>query len=185
MAETRKEQQADWVDFKEIKEKVPLEVVLLQLDLLKDMRKSGDEWIGNCPFHENKPGKNPFYDNVKKNTFHCFACKQSGNVLDFTSKYRKTGLKEAGQWLVQLLEKGLGEERESTKPTGFDEATQEMVAELAKKYNLSEEEIGALAEELMEELLDMIMRVVEKHKPKTLAQWFAKWLVQVMKSKNS
>lgn len=105
MAEhTQKERKIDdWVDFRKIKEGVALETVLLRLGLLEKMTKSGDEWIGPCPLHENRPGKKSFYANVKKNTFHCFACKQSGNVLDLTAKVQRVNLKTAGIWLWQFL----------------------------------------------------------------------------------
>ena len=100
MAEERK----DWVDFKKIKETVKFETVLLEFGLLEKMRKSGDEWIGPCPLHDKKSEKPSFYVNTRKNTFHCFACKQSGNLLDFTKKVQHTDVRTAGLWLAQFLE---------------------------------------------------------------------------------
>jgi DNA primase catalytic core len=46
-----------------------------------DLRRSGKEYTGLCPFHEDK---NPSFSvNEEKGLFHCFGCAASGDVFDF------------------------------------------------------------------------------------------------------
>lgn len=47
--------------------------------------KSGENFSCCCPFHEEKTPS--FFVNPKTNTYHCFGCGESGDVIDFTKKY--------------------------------------------------------------------------------------------------
>lgn len=86
-----------WIDFKKLKSEVGFADVLESFDLLGGMELEGRELVGLCPFHESHdPKKRSFNANVKNGTFHCFACRKSGNVLDFVKLYQNVGLKEAG-----------------------------------------------------------------------------------------
>ncbi len=74
----------NWVDFKVIKERVSIEMVLGYYGLER-LKKSGKNRVGCCPIHK---GSNPrqFSVDPARNIFNCFGnCKAGGNVLDFVA----------------------------------------------------------------------------------------------------
>jgi DNA primase len=82
----------NWVDYKEIKEKISIEQVLKRYGV--ELKKSGKNLVGCCPIHK---GTNPrqFSVNPEKNIFNCFGdCKTGGNVMDFVA-LMEFGNKEA------------------------------------------------------------------------------------------
>jgi DNA primase len=90
---------ANWVDFKELKQKVTLEMALRHYDLWDKLKKSGGNLVGCCPIHQ---GSNPrqFSVDPAKNIFNCFGnCKSGGNVLDFVVKMEKVSIREAALML--------------------------------------------------------------------------------------
>lgn len=99
MADTKRE---GYVDFTVAKQ-VAFADALQELGLLASLRRDGDELKGICPLHGGE--KESFGVNVAKGFFNCFGCKKKGNVLDFVKLFRNVTLKEAGQWLVELLER--------------------------------------------------------------------------------
>lgn len=58
------------------------------LDLAKrhvDLRHAGgDEWVGLCPFHEDRTPS--FRVNVEKGVFHCFGCGVGGGTKDLAER---------------------------------------------------------------------------------------------------
>jgi len=48
------------------------------------LRRSGKEFIGLCPFHNEKTPS--FYVNEDKGVFNCFGCGKHGDVFDFAMK---------------------------------------------------------------------------------------------------
>ena len=73
----------NWVDFKEIKDKISLAMVLEHYSV--ELKKSGKNYVSCCPIHE---GSNPtqFSVNYDRNIWHCFGnCNTGGNTLDFVS----------------------------------------------------------------------------------------------------
>ena len=91
-----------YVDFTVAKQ-VTFVDALAELGLLAGLRRDGDELKGICPLHGGE--KESFGVNVVKGYFNCFGCKKKGNVLDFVREFKKCGLKDAAQWLVDLLER--------------------------------------------------------------------------------
>ena len=92
----------NWVDYKEIKEKVTMEMVLAYYGVLADLKESGKNLVGCCPIHK---GSNPrqFSVNTERNIFNCFGnCKSGGNVLDFVSKMEDISIRDAGLLLKKL-----------------------------------------------------------------------------------
>lgn len=76
----------NWVDYREVKERVRMEDVLRHYGLLGEMKKKGASLTGCCPIHG---GTNPgqFVVHTERNIFNCFGdCKSGGNVLDFIAK---------------------------------------------------------------------------------------------------
>ena len=52
-------QKTNWVDYKELKQRVSIKEILHRYGLLSSMRQKKDELIGLCPFHkESKPSLN-------------------------------------------------------------------------------------------------------------------------------
>jgi len=106
----------EWVNFKEIKEKIRMEDILEYYGLLEGLKRRKEELIGFCPIHDEKHyNKNSFCVNISKNIWHCFACGTGGNVLDFVAQMERVDIKEAGL----LIQKWFGivseEDRELTK----------------------------------------------------------------------
>jgi len=75
----------NWVDYKELKASVTIEMLLDRYGLLSELKKSGQNLAGCCPIHR---GSNPrqFSVNPDKNIWNCFGnCKTGGNILDFVA----------------------------------------------------------------------------------------------------
>ena len=95
-------QPAGYVDLNRAKQ-VPFVDALHELGLLEALRRDGDELKGICPLHGGE--KESFGVHVGRGVFNCFACKKKGNVLDFVMHFKQVNVKEAGQWLIALLER--------------------------------------------------------------------------------
>ena len=52
------------------------------------LQKKGREFVGHCPFHNEKTGS--FFVNDDKGTFYCFGCGASGDVIEYL--IRKNGI---------------------------------------------------------------------------------------------
>ena len=79
------EKRKNWVDYKELKASVTIEMLLDRYGLLSELKKSGQNLAGCCPIHR---GSNPrqFSVNPDKNIWNCFGnCKTGGNILDFVA----------------------------------------------------------------------------------------------------
>lgn len=84
-----------WVDYKEIKERVTMEMVLTHYGVFGKLKPSGSNLVGCCPIHK---GSNPrqFSVSPERNIFNCFGnCKSGGNVIDFVAKMEKVDLRQA------------------------------------------------------------------------------------------
>ena len=94
----------EWVDFAEIKRRIPLERVLRSYGV-DWLRRSGvDQYRGRCPIHRGQ-GKEAFHANLKRGIFHCFACGAGGNVLDFVAAMEGSSIREAA---LRLQDYGAG-----------------------------------------------------------------------------
>lgn len=96
MSQKKGKKGKNWVDYKEIKARVSLEMALNHYGVFKAMKKSGANYVGVCPIHK---GTNPrqFSINLEKNMWRCFGnCKVGGNVLDFVAQMENVSIREAG-----------------------------------------------------------------------------------------
>jgi DNA primase len=85
----------NWVDFKDLKERITFEMVLKRYGILGRLKKSGRNLVGCCPIHR---GTNPrqFSVNPERNVFNCFGnCHSGGNVLDFVAKMENIAVRDA------------------------------------------------------------------------------------------
>lgn len=95
----------NWVNFAEIRAKVSLEAVLLELYGLKNLKREGDKLIGPCPIH-NGDSPRAFHADLAKNVWHCFSrCQKGGNHIDFVAMKEGLSIREAA---LKLQEHFLG-----------------------------------------------------------------------------
>lgn len=129
---------AEWVNFKDIKEKVSIEDLLSHYNLLGGLRRKGKELIGYCPIHnKNHYNKNSFSVNTGENIWHCFSCDAGGNILDFVAIVEDVEIRQAGllmkKWFKidsQKDEKMAKKEREGKKEEVNEEVNKPLTFKL-------------------------------------------------------
>ena len=88
----------EWIDFKEIKQKVTMEMVLSHYQILGDLKQTPRGFKGPCPIHKGSHG-NQFHVDPVKNHWNCFGgCdmqKHEGHVIGFVAAMEKVNLREA------------------------------------------------------------------------------------------
>ncbi|MCY3629490.1 MAG: DNA primase [Bacteroidetes bacterium] len=62
------------------------------------MKKAGNNYVGLCPFHEEKTPS--FNVNPSKGIFKCFGCGKGGNVLTFVMEIERLEFVDAVRWLA-------------------------------------------------------------------------------------
>ncbi|MGD8306186.1 MAG: DNA primase, partial [Ignavibacteria bacterium] len=65
------------------------------------LRKRGKNYVGLCPFHNEKTPS--FTVSDEKQIFHCFGCHTGGNVFKFLMEYKKISFVEAVQEVAEQL----------------------------------------------------------------------------------
>ena len=63
------------------------------------LQKRGGRYLGLCPFHSEKTPS--FSVNQDRGFFHCFGCKESGDVISFVMKYHSLSFLDALKELAQ------------------------------------------------------------------------------------
>lgn len=63
------------------------------------LRKSGSNYKGLCPFHEEKTPS--FYVSPARGTCHCFGCGKGGNPVGFIMEHEQMTYPEALRWLAR------------------------------------------------------------------------------------
>ena len=76
-------------DFKEqVRSQTDL-VALIGESLALQPRKGGREYVGLCPFHDDK---HPSFDvDPRRQRFKCWACGKHGDVISFVQEFEKNG----------------------------------------------------------------------------------------------
>jgi hypothetical protein len=90
------------LSFKELKQRISIEQVLQHYNLFETLHLKGKSHRGPCPFCEAADGT-PFSVSLEKNCYQCFACKTSGNILDFVMQWEGIKVREAGQLLAKTF----------------------------------------------------------------------------------
>lgn len=64
------------------------------------LQKKGREFVGHCPFHNEKTGS--FFVNDDKGTFYCFGCGASGDVIEYLMKKNGVQFMQAVEILSEI-----------------------------------------------------------------------------------
>lgn len=83
------------------------------------LRKRGKNYIGLCPFHNEKTPS--FTVSDEKQIFHCFGCHTGGNIFKFLMEYKKISFVES----VQEVAEQLGIPLEMKESAGYEEQQSE------------------------------------------------------------
>lgn len=80
------------------------------------LRRQGREWVGLCPFHEEKTPS--FSVNEQKQSWYCFGCQRGGDLFDFVATIERTDFAGALRILaeqagVELPERSPADRRQS------------------------------------------------------------------------
>ena len=57
------------------------------------LEKSGSQYKGRCPFHNEKSGS--FFVSPDRGTYHCFGCNEHGDIFSFIEKIESVPFYEA------------------------------------------------------------------------------------------
>jgi DNA primase len=88
-----------WLNFREIKQSIPLEAVLGHYQW-KYLRRRGDRVQGCCPIHRGQR-TDAFHADLRNNGFHCFSCQAHGGVLDLVVAMERCSLRQSGLLLTE------------------------------------------------------------------------------------
>jgi DNA primase len=137
-------QKTNVLSFKELKQRISIEQVLQHYNLFETLHLKGKSHRGPCPFCEAADGT-PFSVSLEKNCYQCFACKTSGNILDFVIQWEGVKVREAGQLLAKTFLDGTAP-REPTKPLPAVEQEASPARETKERTNYVPEAPSAPAE---------------------------------------
>jgi DNA primase len=101
--------------------KASIERVVAAADMIEivsgrtQLRKSGAQWTGRCPFHDDRDPS--FSVNAVEKLYHCFSCQASGDLIKFVRETEGLEFVGAVEWLADRY--GVELEYEQTAP-GFE-----------------------------------------------------------------
>ncbi|MFY7907385.1 MAG: CHC2 zinc finger domain-containing protein, partial [Burkholderiaceae bacterium] len=58
-----------------------------------ELKKSGKDWLGRCPFHADDQAS--LVVTPRKNLWHCFGCQVGGGAIDWVMKHRGLSFRHA------------------------------------------------------------------------------------------
>ena len=132
--------ESNWVDFKTIKRAVTIQQVLERYGV--KLRGTGKELRGRCPIHRGE-GADTFHANTEKNAFHCFSCKEKGNVLDFVAAMESCGVRDAALKLCGWFSiSAPAQAPEKTPSTGSQPAREKEVGERGEPSDQPNKPLG-------------------------------------------
>jgi DNA primase len=76
------------------------------------MKRSGGEWRGRCPFHDERTGS--FWVNPLTKVYYCFGCQAKGDAIRFVQETEALDFAGAVEWLADRYAVTL--EYEETSP---------------------------------------------------------------------
>jgi DNA primase len=117
----------------EVRERADI-VELVRADT--ELRKAGIEWVGRCPFHQERTGS--FYVNPVKKFYHCYGCGVGGDVFDYVMQRHALDFVAAVEWLAERFNVRLEYEEESPELAARrrgDDRRRELLALTAAFYH--------------------------------------------------
>jgi len=124
----------------DIKERIDI------VDFVSDyvqLRKSGQNWKGLCPFHTEKTPS--FMVSPSKQIFHCFGCGAGGDVISFLVKYERLPFPEALQVLARRAGIPLQPVRHDRKAVEKDEQVRNVLRDASAFFSSRLKESGHAA----------------------------------------
>ena len=118
-----------------------IDTILAQTDIVGligqhvELQKSGSEFKGCCPFHEEKTPS--FFVNPKKQFFHCFGCSESGNAISFLRKKMNLEFPAAVRHLAELAGMEIPELSITDDTSGEFAAMYELMEKAASIYRFA------------------------------------------------
>ena len=91
-----------------------------------NLKRSGVRYLGICPFHHEKTPS--FSVHSGQQFYHCFGCKESGDVFSFMMKYHNLDFPGALKALAQRFQIELPERKKSKKQQELDQRRELMFA---------------------------------------------------------
>lgn len=99
-----------------------------------NLKKSGKNYKGCCPFHNEKTPS--FFVTPNKNFFHCFGCQESGDALTFVKKINNLDFIDAVKSLAEIVGKPVEYENYSQEDLQKEQLYNRCISflEIAQKY---------------------------------------------------
>ena len=82
-----------------VKQEADLKQVVESLGV--ELRRAGVNWVGKCPFHNEKTGS--FTVHPRNNHWKCYGCGEGGNAIDFVMKRKGCDFIEAVKYIADLI----------------------------------------------------------------------------------
>lgn len=82
-----------------VKQEADLKQVVESLGV--ELRRAGVNWVGRCPFHQEKTGS--FTVHPRNNHWKCYGCGEGGNAIDFVMKMKGCDFIEAVKFVADLM----------------------------------------------------------------------------------
>jgi len=95
----------EWLD--ELKARCDIVDIISRVVPLK---KNGREYVGCCPFHHERTPSFMVYSETQ--SYHCFGCKESGDVIQFVKKYDNLSFVDAVEQLANQVGVSLPQKEE-------------------------------------------------------------------------
>lgn len=82
-----------------VKQEADLKKVVESLGV--ELRRAGANWVGKCPFHNEKTGS--FTVHPRNNHWKCYGCNEGGNAIDFVMKKKGCDFIEAVKYVADII----------------------------------------------------------------------------------
>lgn len=82
-----------------VKQEADLKKVVESLGV--ELRRAGANWVGKCPFHNEKTGS--FTVHPRNNHWKCYGCGEGGNAIDFVIKKKGCDFIEAVKYVADII----------------------------------------------------------------------------------
>jgi DNA primase len=101
-----------------------------------ELRKAGAEWVGRCPFHQERTAS--FYVNPGKRLYHCHGCHAGGDAIAYVRARHALDFMAAVEWLAERFNVPLDYEELSPEVAARrrgEDRTRELLALTAAFYH--------------------------------------------------